>query len=101
MRNALLFPTLLAVAAAQVPTGAIAGVVYDPSSAGVRSVQVKAVSLTKGALGTVLTSEQADYSFLALPSGNYEVSVEVVSESVPVHRIPPSSRATRFSRRRP
>jgi hypothetical protein len=61
-------------ARAQAPTGTIAGVVRDPSGAAVAGVQVRVVSLENGLARTMATTGQGDFSFPALPVGEYEVS---------------------------
>src|SRR5262245_52736469 len=66
----------LGSAHAQAPTGTIAGVVRDPSSAAVTGAQVKLTSRSTGFVRTALTSEQGDFSFPALLAGEYEVSAE-------------------------
>jgi hypothetical protein len=76
MRNAFLFFFLVGFACAQSPTGTIAGVVRDASGAAVVGARVKAKSVTTAFVRTAVTSEEGDYSFPALLTGKYEVSVE-------------------------
>jgi len=61
---------------AQAPAGSIAGVAHDPAGAAVATAQVKLTSLSSGFFRDAATSGQGDYSFPALPAGEYEVSVE-------------------------
>ena len=79
LENAILLFMLIGLASAQQPTGAIAGVVRDPSGAAVVGVQIKAVSVATGLARTVISSEQGDYSIPALLAGEYEVSAEAPS----------------------
>ncbi len=72
---ALLF-TVIAVAAAQAPTGAIVGAVHDPSGAAVPTARVKAVSKVTGVGRTITTSEHGDYGFPSLLAGEYDMSVD-------------------------
>ena len=75
--RAVAFLAWLGFAAAQVPTGFIAGVVRDASGAAVPAAPVKLRSTSTGLVRTVASAGQGDYSFSALPAGEYEVSVEV------------------------
>jgi hypothetical protein len=76
MRNAIVFFFSAGFACAQAPTGAIAGVIRDPSGAAVVGARVNAKSVTTALVQTAITSEQGDYSFPALLPGEYEMSVE-------------------------
>ncbi|HJZ98393.1 MAG TPA: carboxypeptidase-like regulatory domain-containing protein, partial [Candidatus Solibacter sp.] len=76
MKNVIVLLTLAGLADAQVPTGTIAGVVRDPSGTVVSGSRVKAVSLATGLSRNTVSSIQGDYSFAALPAGEYEVNVE-------------------------
>ena len=60
----------------QVPTGTIAGIVRDPSGAPVSGARLKVVSLATNVSRSKLTTAEGDYSFPALPAGEYEVIVE-------------------------
>src|SRR5580704_14356823 len=75
-KSAALFFTLAGFAMAQAPTGAIAGVVRDPSGAAVSAAQVKAVRAATGLARAIATSARGDFSFPALLAGEYEVTVE-------------------------
>lgn len=66
----------IGLAAAQMPTGSIAGVVRDASGAAVPRAHVKLQSTATGLTRTVATSGQGDYSFPALLAGEYEVMAE-------------------------
>src|SRR5215471_5588951 len=79
VENAILLFMLIGLASAQQPTGAIAGVVRDPSGAAVVGAQIKGVSVATGLARTVISSEQGDYSIPALLAGEYEVSAEAPS----------------------
>ena len=76
MKKSVLFFALVSIAGAQAPTGSVAGLVRDPSGAGVTGAHVEAVSLATGLARTEVTPEQGEYSFPALPAGSYEVRVE-------------------------
>jgi hypothetical protein len=73
---ALLCLTWIGVSSAQTPTGAISGVVSDPSGGGVAGALVRIASRSTGLDRKISTSAQGDYSFAALLPGEYEVSVE-------------------------
>ena len=74
--SAALFFTLAGFAMGQAPTGAIAGVVRDPSGAAVSAAQVKVVSAATGLPRAIATSARGDFGFPALQAGEYEVIVE-------------------------
>ncbi len=76
MKNVMLFLLLIGSAAAQVPTGAIVGVVRDPSGLPVPRAQVKILNLATDLVRNGTSSEQGDYSFPSLPAGEYEIAVE-------------------------
>jgi hypothetical protein len=77
MKNVMLLFALIGTVGAQVPTGTIAGVVRDPGGAAVAGAAVKVVNLATNAARTETSSAQGDYSFPALPAGEYELSMEV------------------------
>ena len=58
------------------PTGSVAGAVRDQSGAAVAAAHVKLQNAATGLIREVTTSTEGDYSFPALPTGEYEVSVE-------------------------
>jgi hypothetical protein len=68
--------TPLGVASAQAPTGTIAGMVRDASSAAVAGAKIKAINRATGISRETTSSQIGDYSFPALLSGQYELSVE-------------------------
>src|ERR1700683_4033405 len=76
MNGAIVFFAWIGFAAAQAPTGFIAGVVRDASGAAVPAAQVQLRNTSTGMARTLATSGQGDYSFPALLAGEYEVSVE-------------------------
>jgi hypothetical protein len=77
MKNAILFFfVLIGYGVSQVPTGAIAGVVRDPSGSPVLRARIKIVNLANNLVRSETNSEQGDYSFPSLPAGEYEVAVE-------------------------
>ncbi len=76
MRSIMLGWLLIGSAAAQVPTGSIAGVVHDPAGAPVSEAGLKIVNVATSLARTGISSERGDYGFPALPAGEYEVSVE-------------------------
>ena len=75
-KGAIIVCQLTGFVMAQSPTGSVAGVVRDSSGAAVAGAQVKAVSMATRLARTTATPEQGDYSFPALFSGDYEVTVE-------------------------
>jgi len=77
MKNAMLFLGLLGSLGAQVPTGAIVGVVRDSSGGAVAGARVKVLSFATNVVRIEASSEQGDYSFPSLMAGEYEVSVEM------------------------
>ena len=76
MKRTMLFLTLIRLASAQAPTGAITGIVRDPSGAAVAGARVNAVNPATALTRSADTPEQGGYSFAALQAGEYEVSVE-------------------------
>ena len=62
--------------AAQVPAGTIAGVVRDRSGGAIAGAKAQAVSRATGAQRTTTSGEHGEYSFPALLTGEYEVSVD-------------------------
>ncbi len=64
------------LATPQTPAGSIAGVIHDPSGAAVATAKARAVSTATGLARAVNASAQGDFSFPALLTGQYEVSVE-------------------------
>src|SRR5690606_26998398 len=64
-------------AAAQIPTGAIAGRVLDQAGEAVPGVTVTATSPALQGARTVVTSELGDYVLPLLPPGTYEVRFEL------------------------
>lgn len=72
----ILFLTLCNLAVAQMPAGSLAGAVRDQSGAAVAAAHVKLHNAAKGLIREVNTSPEGDYSFAALPAGEYEVSVD-------------------------
>ena len=75
-KGAIIVSQLIGLAMAQAPTGSIAGVVHDFHHAAVAGAQVRAVSVATRLARAMATPEQGDYSFPALPPGDYEVTVE-------------------------
>lgn len=53
----------------------IRGTVTDPSGAGVPGAEVKATNIQTQVSTTVTTADDGSYEFLALPPGNYDVTV--------------------------
>jgi len=76
MRNVMLFWVLIGGAAAQIPTGSIAGIIHDPAGAPVSGARLKIVNVATHLERTGISAEQGDYSFPSLPAGEYEVAVE-------------------------
>jgi len=74
--GALVGTVMAGVASAQVPTGMVAGIVHDPSSAVMTGAQVEAVSRATGQSRTTISGEHGEYSFPALLPGDYDISVE-------------------------
>ena len=75
-RNAVLCFAVAAIAAAQAPTGSVAGVVQDSLGAAMANSAVKILSVSTGLVRTIATSATGDYGFPSIPVGQYEVSVE-------------------------
>jgi carboxypeptidase family protein len=75
-RSAVLFFAVIAIAAAQAPTGFVAGVVRDSTGATMAAAQVKILTTSTGLARTIATSLTGDYSFPFLLAGEYEISVE-------------------------
>jgi hypothetical protein len=61
---------------AQSPVGTIGGIVRDPSSSVIAGAALHAASRTTGQVRTTASAENGDYSFPALPAGDYDVTVE-------------------------
>src|SRR5262245_48920999 len=61
---------------AQAPAGTIAGVVRDVSGGAIAGAQAQAVSRATGAKRTTISDERGEYSFPALLTGEYQVSVD-------------------------
>jgi hypothetical protein len=76
MKIATLFLLGLGAATAQVPTGAIAGVVRDLSGAAVSGARLTVVNAATKIARTETTSERGNYSFPALLPGDYELTVQ-------------------------
>jgi len=74
--GALVGTIMAGVGSAQVPTGMVAGIVHDPSSAVMTGAQVEAVSRATGQSRTTISGEHGEYSFPALLPGDYDISVE-------------------------
>ena len=66
----------LGTAAAQAPTGAVAGVVTDPAGAVMPSVRIVISNKDTGLKRTVVTTDAGDYSAPALLASVYEVTAE-------------------------
>jgi len=84
---AALFFSLVALVSAQASTGTIHGVVRDPSGAAVGAARVTAVNTTTSLTRLIVTSEQGDFGFLALPAGNYEVNADAAGFQSTVRRV--------------
>ena len=67
---------------AQTPTGAITGLVTDPASAPVAAARVRLTNLDSGLTRNLATSEEGEYSAVALPAGVYRVTAEATGFSV-------------------
>jgi hypothetical protein len=65
------------LAGAQLPTGAVAGTVTDPSGSAVRGTPVTITNRDTGHVRTATTTATGSYNASALPSGEYSVSLEV------------------------
>jgi hypothetical protein len=75
-RAVALFLAWMGLAAAQAPTGSIAGVVRDASGAAVPAARIKLQSTATGLERSAAAAERGDYSFPSLLPGEYEVTVE-------------------------
>ena len=76
MRSIILLIALAGMAPAQTSNGGIAGVVRDPSGAAVTGASLTAVSLATGLTRATTASAEGDYSFPALPPGEYQVRIQ-------------------------
>ena len=63
-------------AIAQAPTGAISGIVRDPSGGVVSTARIRVLSTATGGTRTITASGEGSYSFPALLAGEYDVSAE-------------------------
>ena len=83
IQTILLLLTLLAVntAHAQSPTGIIAGIVTDPEGAAVAGVRIIITNRSTAARRNLTTSEDGDYSALALAPGDYLIAAEATGFS--------------------
>ena len=72
----LLIMLALGSARAQTPTGTIAGVVTDQTSAALTDARVDIVNRDTGQTRTLTTSVNGVYNAAGLPSGVYQISVE-------------------------
>ncbi len=77
-------PTFVVVALLLLPsmlladvTGAISGVVRDPSQAAVRGVRIKITNTQTNLLLETATADDGSYRFLALPVGTYNLSAAI------------------------
>src|SRR5262245_52048648 len=75
MKAAALCLALAGIAASQVPTGAITGMLRDPAGVSVSGARVTAVNLATRLVRTETTSEQGAFSFPALAPGEYQLTV--------------------------
>jgi hypothetical protein len=82
MQLRALWPASLALAVfsaslpAQTPTGAITGIVADPTQAPVAGAQVIVTSLATGGIVRTQTNSAGVYNAPSLPIGSYELRVE-------------------------
>jgi hypothetical protein len=60
----------------QSPTGEISGLVKEPSDARISNASVRLRNVSTGIERTTTSSGEGEYSFLALMSGEYEISAE-------------------------
>ena len=61
---------------AQVNTASLSGTITDPQGAPIKSANVTAINLATGAERTTVTDDNGHYSLVALPPGNYKITVE-------------------------
>jgi len=72
-----LFFAVCAVWFAQVEQGGISGVVVDPTGASVPKAKVSAINQATGVIATAETTEDGLYKIPYLPSGKYNVTIEM------------------------
>src|ERR1700741_926997 len=65
-----------AVAAAQVNTATLSGVVTDPQGLAVRGAKVTVTSVTTGASRNIVADDDGRYTLIGLPPGRYKMSVD-------------------------
>ena len=65
-----------AIAAAQVNTATLSGVVTDPQGLAVRGAKVTVTSVTTGASRSIIADDDGRYSLIGLPPGRYKLSVD-------------------------
>ncbi|MEK6284836.1 MAG: carboxypeptidase regulatory-like domain-containing protein [Acidobacteriota bacterium] len=70
------------VAHAQAPTGTITGVVTDATGAVVAGARITITNRATGLSRNLTTSAEGDYSAVALPPGDYQVTAEAMGFSV-------------------
>ena len=61
---------------AQVNTASLSGTITDPQGAPIKSANVTAINLATGAERTTVADDNGHYSLVALPPGNYKITVE-------------------------
>jgi hypothetical protein len=76
MRRLFLLTAIVCAAYAQDDRASIAGAVTDPAGAGVPNATVRAVSLTRGASASTVTTESGRYHIGFLDPGTYSLSVQ-------------------------
>src|SRR6202171_1681610 len=72
----MLLAAAAAMAAAQVPTGTINGIVSDPHDAVVPNAHVVAINKAQGVSRESSSNADGLYVFANLPAGNYELKIE-------------------------
>jgi hypothetical protein len=75
MKIGMLFFAVLTLNA-QLPTGAITGLIRDQSDAPIAGARIHVVSLATNETRTATTSRQGDYTFSSLAPGEYKITVE-------------------------
>ena len=76
VRSALLVLMATALAMAQSDRGTVTGNVTDPSDAGIQAAKLALRNIATGALMETQTTPTGNYTFVSVPVGTYDLTVE-------------------------